>query len=338
MPTEETAAAFMERALFDPQHGYYSRNIQTVGARGDFSTSASLSPLLGKAAARWIAAESRLQPDVRTVIEVGGGDGSLMRSVRQELGWWRRRHFDFCMVETSPVLNARQRRTLGGSVRWFEDMQAALSHCGGRAFVYHNEFLDALPVALVQWEPPTGCWREVRLMHHAGGGIKEELRPLALDADFAERFSALKTWTRENPPPSARQRCELHIGVEQWLAGWGSQWKAGSMLAIDYGDTFPALYHRRPNGTLRAYLLHQRLEGLSVWQNAGRQDITTDINFTDLCGWYARAGCSEVKLETQAEFLDRHVPGARDAAGRFLVAPQGAGSAFKCLTARRARS
>jgi len=37
------------------------------------------------------------------------------------------------------------------------------------------------------------------------------------------------------------------------------------MLTIDYGDTCPALYLRRPRGTLRAYAHHQRLEGYDVY-------------------------------------------------------------------------
>ena len=34
---------FMEAALYDPNFGYYARQIRSVGAQGDFSTSATLS-------------------------------------------------------------------------------------------------------------------------------------------------------------------------------------------------------------------------------------------------------------------------------------------------------
>eukprot|EP01031_Cornospumella_fuschlensis_P020213 gene20213-24780_t len=72
----------MARALYDPQRGYYTRNIRTVGARGDFSTSATLSPLLGQAIAAWLTEESRLQPQVKHIIEIGPGDGSLHAAMR----------------------------------------------------------------------------------------------------------------------------------------------------------------------------------------------------------------------------------------------------------------
>ena len=326
----------MQRALFDPQRGYYSRKIATVGARGDFSTSASLSPLLGKAVSRWIIEQSRLQPTVRTVIEVGGGDGSLMKTVLQHLGWHRRWRFDFCMVEKSAVLKEQQLNRLGSRVRWFDDIEPALDSCAGRALIYHNEFLDALPVKLAQWDAEAGCWMEVWLVHHSEGRINEVLRPLSFTTNDAEDFSALAQWTS----PSANQRCELHSGIKQWLAGLSPHWKMGSMLAIDYGDTFPGLYHRRPNGTLRAYLLHQRLEGQAVYQNTGRQDITADVNFTDLQAWCARLGWADARMETQAEFIKRLLGRPLDKSGEaenFLLAPDGAGSAFKCLTVRRSR-
>ena len=59
---------FMEFALHDPQAGYYARKVRTVGRRGDFSTAATLSPVLGRAIAAW-AAETGPLP----VIEVGAG-------------------------------------------------------------------------------------------------------------------------------------------------------------------------------------------------------------------------------------------------------------------------
>ena len=168
-------------------------------------------------------------------------------------------------------------------------------------------------------------------MHHDDGRVIEELRPLAPDNPPGFSFSVL-----DQPPSSPKQRCELHTGIARWLADWSPHWKAGAMLTIDYGDTFPAPYHRRPNGTLRAYLLHQRLEGADVYANAGRQDITCDINFTDVQRWSGQLGMSGLHLETQSAFIRRHVPSAEATAGaadRFVLDEAGAGGAFKCLTA-----
>ena len=320
----------MQRALFDPRGGYYARQIKTVGARGDFSTSATVSPLLGRSIAAWLIEQSRAMPEVRTIVEIGGGDGSLTAAARKQMGWWRRRRFQFCLVETSPVLEQQQRERLGDSARWFRDLKDALDAAGGRAFIFHNELLDALPVTLVQWDAESAAWREVWLVHHGNGRVAEDLRPLAPDISAGFAFSAL-----DRPPTSLKQRCELHTGIARWLADWSPHWKTGAMLSIDYGDTFSALYHRRPNGTLRAYLLHQRLEGAAVYANAGRQDITCDINFTDVQNWCALLGMTGLHLETQSAFIRRHVPRAEattSAADRFVIDESGAGGAFKCLT------
>lgn len=341
MPREETFAAFMQRALFDPSSGYYSRQIKTVGARGDFSTSATVSPLLGRAIAAWLIEQSRTMPEVRTIIEVGGGDGSLMSAVRKHMGWWNRRRFQFCVVETSPVLEKQQRERLGDSIRWFRDLKDVLNAVDGRAFIFHNELLDALPITLVQWDADSAAWREVWLVHHEDGSVAEELRPLAHDSTArASSFSVLDHWTATSPPRSKRQRCELHTGIAGWLADWCPLWKTGAMLAIDYGDTFPNVYFRRPHGTLRAYLLHQRLEGADVYANAGRQDITCDINFTDVQNWCAQLGMSGLRIDAQVGFIKRMVPvslAASTHGERFIMDEAGAGGAFKCLTAQMRR-
>lgn len=304
----------MARALFDPERGYYTRRIRTVGSRGDFSTSATLSPCLGGAAAAWLKSESRIQPPVRHIIEIGAGDGSLMQAVRKSLGWWTRRHFTFHIVETSPVLREQQQKNLGNKVRWHTDIESVLAHAQGNAFIYHNELLDAFPATLVQWNAQERRWQEV--------WVPESLHPLDLDA---AHFSAL----RHTAFPD-HQRCELHPSIRDWLRNWTPQWKSGAMLTIDYGDDFPRLYHRRPRGTLRAYLLHQRLTGTDVYANPGRQDITADINFTDYCDWLHELGIEQVSHQTLAEFLRPHGAPAQ------LLDPDGAGSAFKCLVHRHA--
>ncbi len=303
----------MARALFDPERGYYSRHIRAVGRGGDFATSATLSPSLGGAVAAWLKAESQIQPQVRHIIEVGAGDGSLMASVRKALGWWTRRQFTFHIVETSPVLREQQQKRLGSKTHWHNDLESALAHAQGHAFIYHNELLDAFPATLVQWNDAEQRWLEV--------WVPEALHPHHLDAAF---FSVLRHDTFKDG-----QRCELHPSIRDWLRRWTPHWKSGAMLSIDYGDDFPQLYHRRPHGTLRAYLLHQRLTGTDIYANPGRQDITADINFTDYAAWLAELGLTAASRHTLAEFLRPHAAPAQ------LLDPDGAGSAFKCLVHRR---
>ncbi|MDB6074234.1 MAG: hypothetical protein JWO89_1874, partial [Verrucomicrobiaceae bacterium] len=220
------------------------------------------------------------------------------------------------------ILVAQQKQKLGGKVaNWFATLPEALAVCDGKALIFHNELLDAFPVDLVQGDGE--CWQQVWLSRE-NGHVKEELRPLTLER---ETYSALQG------KPSGR--CELQTAVHLWLQGWLPLWREGSMLTVDYGDLYPALYHRKPRGTLRGYLFQQCLTGPDVYQNAGRQDITCDVNFTDVRAWLAANGLNEMFYETQAAFIRRLVSVPNRARDAFIVHEQGAGQAFKCLGVRR---
>lgn len=318
-------SAFMARALYDPQRGYYTRQIRTVGARGDFSTTATLSNLLGKAVAAWLRQEASGQPEVVHIIEIGAGSGALMAAVRKALGWWARRKFHWHIVETSPVLQQRQKDLLGAQVTWHTDLRTALESCGGQAFIYHNELLDAFPATLLQWHDQ--LWHEVWITPEG----RELWQPLTWDDAQRSAFHALRDWA----PRATRQRLEIHPSIHDWLRHWAPVWQGGAMLTIDYGDLFPAIYDQRPAGSLRAYLLQHRLEGAEVYLNPGRQDITADINFSDYRSWAQEQGWQEAAYGTQADFIQHHIKKLpNDSLTEQLLHPEGAGGAFKYLIHR----
>lgn len=331
----------MEQALFDPAKGYYTARIRTVGRQGDFSTSATAGSLLGEAIAHWILEEQKAQPKVKHVIEVGGGDGSLSLAVRKALGWWRRRSLRWHLVEASPILKQKQQEKLkGSSAIWHESMSEALQACDGSAFIFHNELVDAFPVTILQWQAVSKTWQELWLEVTTAGWQESWQILSSLEQD---KFSALRQWNADTPPPYDGQRVELHGSYAAWLQQWAPHWRAGAMLTVDYGDTFPALYHRQPRGTIRAYLMHQRFTGPGVYANMGRQDITTDVNFSDLIHWGKALHWTNDSLQTQRDFLQQHVQKFMervevDPAASFLTDDLGAGSAFKALVQRPSAS
>lgn len=290
---KESFRDFMWRALYHPQKGYYAARIGTVGRRGDFSTSATLSSDLARGVARWIKKEAAAC-GVRTVIEIGSGDGSLMAGVLSELGWWQRLRLRFFIVEASAPLRAQQQARLGRRCAgWFGSMEEALAACEGRALIFHNEVMDAFPVHLLEWQDG---WKEVHLDWR--DGVVSEVLEVLPEWDQAA-YSAL-SWT-----PANRQRVEVMTDLRRWFAGWLPHWQRGAMLGIDYGDAFPAIYHRRPRGTLRGYFMQQRIEGPDLYANVGRQDLTAEVNFTDVRSWLKEAGLNEVSDQTQRELLEQ---------------------------------
>ena len=332
-----TVEHFMREALYHPRHGYYSRRVRAVGRAGDFATSATLHGALGRAVAAWAAAhrgEVSSRGGRWHLIECGGGGGELADEIRRALGWWAGRGLRYHLVEISEGLRAAQQRRLAGwrNVRWHTRIEDALAAAGGGALIFSNEFVDAFPcVQLARDDAAAGGWREVGVAWPEGSGGPVEM---------------LGEWDRAGFPAASAleaaacapgQRVEIHRAYRRWLDQWLPHWRVGRLMTIDYGDTLPGLYHQRPRGTLRAYCRHQRFEGPEVFQRMGQQDLTADVNFTDLQAWGDALGLTTTGYGTQADFLRRwlykidHEP-----ALRFLLDPDGAGGAFKVLEQVRA--
>lgn len=306
IPFEE----FMARALHDPRHGYYARRITGVGRRGDFTTAPMLSEAPARAIAAW-AARALRETGCRDLIEIGPGEGTLAAAVRKSLPWHLRWRTRLHLVESSEPLIALQRKLLGKHAAWHRDMPSALQVCGGRAVIFTNELVDAFPVR--RFQKTDYGWREIAVSHDENQRARESLLPLAPLPD-SSGFS-------ETHPLG--QIIEVHESYRRYLASFLPAWKAGRMLTIDYGSSADSLYHRRPRGTTRAYLLQQRLEGPAIYENPGRQDLTADVNFTDLQNW-SSPWISSQNLMPLRNFLGS--PG-----DPLLHDAQGAGDAFQVL-------
>jgi SAM-dependent MidA family methyltransferase len=297
--TIETIEQFMSRALHDPVRGYYARNIRSIGARGDFTTAPHLSKAPAKAIAAWLARALR-KTKTRHVIEIGPGLGILTAQVIRRLPLLTRLRTTFHLVESSRALAEQQKALFGNRVTHHTSILDALRSCSGKAVIYSNELVDAFPVRVFRKAPE--AWQELAL----DGSMNEVLLPPA-----------------ELPPSSVfsidfkhSQTVEVHDAYRIWLESWLPFWKRGEMLTIDYGDTVENLYQRRPQGTLRAYLLHQCLNGSAVFDNPGLQDLTADVNFTDITKW-ASPWLESSPTTSFADFI-RHFTNPSEA--RFLDA------------------
>ena len=342
---------FMQEALYHPQFGYYTSQIRTVGgSRGDFATSPTLNGLMGKAIAGWIEAEVEMT-DLGApihVIEVGAGEGSLMREVIAGLKgrccrWFGLRRYRFHLVEISPRLRERQKETLSSHrrrVTWHETLGEALDLAGGEALIYSNELVDAFPVLSLRRDAENQRWDECELAFDPADGIREVFRPLEeTRPGFAGGEFAVTRTDQEWPDG---QRIELHASYRDWLRDWAPRWKRGSLLTIDYGShCLDEIYGRRPEGTLRAFYRHQRLTGASIYRMFGRQDLTADVCFADLEDWGRELGWETETLQSQAEFLCEWAGSAcceatkKDRSAAFLFEPGGAGEAFQVLAQRK---
>lgn len=311
---------FMGIALHDREYGYYGRRVRTVGPEGDFSTSATLSPLLARAVAPW--ARARRPEGEWHFVELGGGDGSFAREFLRALGWWGRRKCRYHFVEIGKHLREAQKKAVGERrVAWHGTVEEALAACAGAALIFGNEFIDALPCAVLERKQSQADWEEIGV-----AWPPREVRLAARPELLASGSSAL----------AGIGRVEIHLTARDWLRGLAGAWKSGALLLIDYGGNAAECYHRRPRGTLRGYFRQLRVEGTELLQRIGHQDLTADVNFDDLARWAAECGLRPRPLQTQREFLSRCASAESKApVDAFLLAEEGAGSAFKVLEVGR---
>ncbi len=302
---------FMQAALYDPERGYYTSRIQSVGSRGDFTTTPQLSQSLAKAIAQCYLASGS-----RHLIEVGPGTGVLARSIWKHLPFLAKRRTEHHLVEVSEPLRKHQKREVPHA-HLHCDIKQALASAKGDAFVYSNELVDAFPVRIFRRE--VEGWTELFLTGKAGA-LKESFRPTS------ELPDSLLFEAEEH---SVQQRVEIHESYHHWLQEWLPLLIKGQFLTIDY--VAPAL--RPLGGTLRGYFLHNCITRGDLYQNAGHLDLTTDVHFDDLERWGQPLGLETLSRQRQNQFLAPYVN--LSPSDQFVTNPEGAGEAFEVLLQRK---
>jgi len=311
---------FMDKALFDEEYGYYSKNIPNIGYRGDFSTISTQSNLLAiKLIAHWEELCKSLGC-ILPFIEIGGGSGTLMNDISRELGFFRRMRARYHMVERSEQLRTLQKTLGGGFVRTHATIQAALKSTNGKAFIFSNELPDAFPAR--QFVFQEGEWLELGLAI-----LDERIQRQAWKQDLP-KSCVFEQWAQEG------QVVEVHESYHRWYAAWQAHWLSGCFVTIDYGNINEELYYRRPGGSLRGYKAHQVLDFDQLPALAGHCDMTCDVNFTDLVNLANGCMGDVVHLINQHDYLS---PLARpdNIADAHVIAKPGAGDHFQVLIQQR---
>ena len=322
----------MELALYCPDCGFYEKENDTIGRRGDFYTSVSVGPLFGELLAfqfaEWLAgfgvppsggqrAKNCQKAELRTelhpvqIVEAGAHDGRLAKDILNWLRWHRPALFgqiEYGIVEPSARRQERQRETLGEyapCVRWVAELSSlgdgskgAVSHprsaCG---IIFGNELLDALPVQRIGWDAKRREWFE-------WGVIAEKERfawARILNTHHESRIAF-------HVPPEVLAvlpdgfTTEICPAAENWWRAAAGRLERGRLLALDYGLSAEEFFSpQRAGGTLRAY--HRHRLSADVLGNVGEQDLTAHVNFSAIQAAGEVAGLRTERLETQARFL-----------------------------------
>ncbi|MFH0917353.1 MAG: SAM-dependent methyltransferase [bacterium] len=233
------------------------------------------------------------------VIELGGGEGDLVGAVLE--GWQGarpelRERVVYSIVEIGEGLRARQRAAVSGmlargwDVRWADALTGAVA--GTRpGVIVGNEFVDALPVHLVDVRGPRPLEAWVDLDPDGGGRVSELWGDLSREAKAELRFlfggaegDRLRSLSRDGV-------MELRPTVGSLLRQIVAVMPEGCLLTVDYGDWFKGVEAGTgrwcgPSGepsygrTVRGYFRHQLVTDPYV--RVGNQDLTADVDFRAL--------------------------------------------------------
>ena len=280
---------WMATCLGDPQYGYYMTR-DPLGCRGDFTTAPEISQMFGELLGLWavVVWQQMHMPAHVNLVELGPGRGTLMadaiRAAAGVPGFLDA--VQVHMVETSPVLQSRQRETLQSArlpVMWHADIDALPD---GPMIVLANEFLDALPVR--QYVYQKGTWHH-RAVTWADGAFKfvaaDAVDPDLIPAPF--RTAAEGAIYEDSPAV---------LAVTKNLAGRLSA-QGGAALFIDYGHTVGGL-----GETLQAVSRHGYADPLA---EPGDVDLTAHVDFAALVACARDAGATVWGPLTQAALLQR---------------------------------
>jgi SAM-dependent MidA family methyltransferase len=275
---------FMALALGHPRHGYYMTR-DPFGAAGDFITAPEISQVFGELMGVWAASawEAMGRPERVRLIEIGPGRGTLMGDLlraSKALPAFAAA-IDVHLVETSPLLAARQRATLTGvPATWHRSLDGVPP---GPTILIANEFLDALPIR--QFVRANEGWRE-RLV-----GMRDGALAFGLSHDPVPPGLIPET-LRAATPGTLVEICPAFTSAAEGLAARGAPLAA---LFIDYG-------HDVSGGgeTLQAVKSHRPVDPLA---EPGEADLTAHVDFAAFAAATRGAGLAAGSVVPQRDLL-----------------------------------
>jgi len=329
-------ARYMDRALYEPDLGYYNNGSIKFGPRGDFVTAPEVSPALAEALALQLAAVLRCL-DRPVVLEVGAGTARLavdLTHALSDLGI----HPRYLILEPSPELRDRQKQRCAASgveARWLDDFP-------GKPFqgaIVANEVLDAFPAT---------CFvRRSGDVRPVGVGLADRdfvWMQGPADEALSGRIASLERRLGRSLPGGYRS--EISAQLPSWMGRVGKALDRGGVFILDYGLTETEYYHpQRDRGTLICHYRHHAHDNPLLLP--GLQDISAWVDFSACARAARHAGMSVAGFTTQGQFLvesggltdARTLHGFADIAAsqafKTLVLPGEMGERFKLLVLSR---
>jgi SAM-dependent MidA family methyltransferase len=281
---------FMEMSLYYPGLGYYTSGTDKIGKDGDYYTSPWLSSVYGEMLARQVEEMwNALGRKQFTIVEFGGGNGTLCRHILDQLQSNAELYRDlrYCIIEKKGRIPDEEKINVPGILSWHEnidDLPVVNNGC-----ILSNELIDNFSVSQVVVQDQL---MEVFVDYKEG--FEEILLPA--NDDLKNYFHQL------NVSLPHGYRTEINLEAINWIEKVATAMHKGFVLTVDYGFPSFELYSaQRSAGTLVCYYKHQ--VNFSPYQHIGEQDITTHVNFSALQHWGQKNQLDYCGFTNQANFL-----------------------------------
>src|ERR1043165_2264227 len=264
----------MDKALYHPEHGYYSSGRCAIGRKGDYFTNVSIGPLFGQLMTAQFAEiwEQLGKIDNFVIVEQGAHDGQFARDVLQSARSGAPEFFealDYRIIEPFPILRERQSQMLEqfrNKIEWRDSLEPFTG------VHFSNELLDAMPVRLI------------------GHGI-EKLVGLQDD-----RLAFIE---------GSLSNMAFNQAALEWIDNLAANLKRGYVIAIDYGHSGD-----ESQRDIQVRARHRHLD--SPFEQIGHADITMHVDWTSIARRAETDGLAVAGFTDQHHFLTGIISGLAD--------------------------
>ena len=287
---------FMDRALYAPGIGYYVNGTKKFGSDGDFVTAPEISSFFSKCLANQC---SQILTFLKSgeILEFGAGSGLMTVDILKRLKELNCLPKRYLILELSADLIERQRQKVEREipdlkylVTWIEK----LPEKNWQGVILANEVLDAMPVNIFCRKEET--WKELYITEKSGELVEVWFKPRA------HLQKKLKNLEEKVGYFSDGYRSEINIRLDGWMKALSNFLNQGVILLIDYGYSAKEYYHPdRSEGTLICHIQHKAHSNPLILP--GLQDITANVNFSEVADSGLNAGFTLSGYTTQAHFL-----------------------------------
>ena len=283
------ADRFFRNVLYDNKFGYYSSQIP-FGRNGDFITSPKISSIFSEIIAIWIVSswETFGKPKNFNIVELGPGDGSLANILLKSFKKFPEFNSikNMFLLEKSIFLRKIQKKKiLDKDVKWIDNLKGIKK---GPVIFFGNEFFDSIPIK--QFKKIKNNIFEKYYTIEKNKNIKEIFAKASpTSVKILKSYESLKNLKFIEFPQFGLQELRK---INKKISKLG-----GCILIIDYG-------YLKPNNqnTLQSVMKHKKN---SLFDNLGKADITTHVNFALLREFFKKDGLKVKNVITQKQFLER---------------------------------